>query len=137
MKKLRKTMNLPQTINLTKGWNVGGTLHDVTVSEWHRSKWGNGLATCSDFVTRIASLHGEPSIDDPGNQKGIYHSSLVPLKDADLFGLSLQLLQAVTLGTRNHVAHIGDQHITQWVFLAAAKLGWLRVDPLPEAQEVA
>jgi len=127
MKKLRKTMILPESINLTKGWNLGGTLHNVTVSEWHRSKWRNGLATCSDFVCRIASLHGEQSVDDNGNIKGIYHSSLAPLKKEQLFGLSVQLLQAVSLGTRDHVAHIADNHITQWVFIAAAQMGWLTV----------
>ena len=127
MKKFNQ-MKLPRTIELRKGWNTGGTLHGATVSQWHRSTWGNGLATCADFVTAIAKLDGTPSVDDQGQQLGVYRSSLAPLQPDQVFGYSLQLLQAVSIGTKEHIAQLAEDPISKWAFLCATQLGWLKVE---------
>lgn len=127
MKKLRKNMVLPEPrellLQLRDGWNVGGTLHDATLSEWHNARWPNGLATCSDWVTAIAGLDGKPA------EGGIYRSSLAPLKPEQLLGLSIALFQALTKGTSNHVAKLASDPVTRWVFVCAAQLKWLTVEP--------
>lgn len=128
MKKLRKSMKIPQSIDFRNGWNIGGKLHNATISQWHSGDFYDGLATCSDWVTAIAQLDGTPSVDDNGKPQGNYRSSLAPLQADQLFGLSIQLFQALTIGTEKHVALLASEPASKWVFICAAKLGWLKVE---------
>lgn len=122
MKRFKKQMKADgQAVG--SGWNVGGTLHKATISEWHQAKWGNGLATCSDWVVAIAGLNGTKTPTG-----GVFIVTLDISTGDKLLAASIQLLQAVTEGTRKHVASSGDLRMSEIAMSAASALGWLKVE---------
>ena len=124
-----KTMKLPKNVQVGPGWNEGGTLHRATIAEWHRGKWGDGLATCSDWVATFRDLEGKPNADMTGR----FHSHLKIETGDDLLGYSLQLLNAVTSGTARRIQEAGGEKMSAVAMAAAAKLGWLTVEEVPGA----
>lgn len=127
MKKFRNRMKLdPQALQaqtLEPGWNVGGTLHDVTVSEWHQGTWRDGLATCSDWVVAISELEGRRTPTG-----GVFRVNLSIPDGNQLLLKSRDLWQSVTFGTRENISHIAHHKINQYAMSSAAALGWLRVE---------
>ncbi|MEZ0371636.1 MAG: hypothetical protein ACAI44_21270 [Candidatus Sericytochromatia bacterium] len=122
-------MKLPKNVQVGAGWNEGGTLHKATIREWHRGKWGDGLATCSDWVVTFRDLEGKPNADFTGR----FRSNVALNKPDDLLAYSLQLLQAVTRGTEKRISEAGGEKMSAVAMAAAAKLGWLTVEEVPVA----
>lgn len=127
-KKFKKNGQVPQG-SISEGWNVGGTLHKATVSQWHNSKFGNGLATCADWVQAFKELNGTSVKDDQGLDTGrLFDTSSLDISTGDKYlAACLRLQQAVTEGTRKHVANIADHSIAQYAMISAGALGWLKI----------
>lgn len=136
MKRLGK-MRIPANIMRVIGWNKGGTLHQATVAQWHRSDFENGLATCADWVAAIRNSDGTTTPDggtlrahlslNLGN-KSMYPEARKELIDDQEFRYSLRLLVAVTQGTAARLDVAGEMQMSNIAMTSAAALGYLTIE---------
>lgn len=126
MKNLRK-LKMPDKINVGQNWYKGGTLHASNLSDFHRSTFKNALATCSDWVVTFKNLDQQLTQDK--THKWI--SNIEIKSGGDLLQYSLQLTNAIILGTEKHVSTLPDYKTGNVALVAALQLGWIKTEPLP------
>lgn len=114
---------LPNGEPLAKGWNVGGSLHKCTLSEWRAATFGNALATCADWVLAITQLDGQQTPSD-----GTYRVK-IDISDPDVYLLYCwELWQTLNTAAARHANTAPNQVMNVLAMGAATALGWLIVE---------
>ena len=106
-----------------KAWNVGGTLFNATVADWHRAAADDAIATCAEWVYRFSKM-GEMNPNTIVNIQLFGSDGRVDEKK--YLGYTMQLLMAITKGTQDRVETAGHLKVSEIAMVSAAKLGWIK-----------